>query len=234
MSIRHSIKRFGLARALIAAALERLERHLGLHVWAIGLRTIRADFEIPPKHAAGFEFRLASLQELVDAGQDPKFGLTKNFVNQALGRGEFCQAAFADGRLVAYTWRSYTSARGPDGTWLRIRRPRTVYGYKTYVHPESRGQRLNATLVRCYDAKLFEQGIRQDLGYVALHNLSSMTAYFRDRRHRLIGYVVCAAWGRFAFSLRTRDVRQAISIAHCPPSRKAKSAKERTELTIGR
>lgn len=187
-----------------------------MHVWAVGARAIVPDFEVPEEHARAFEFRPVTVEEALNAASDPDYRMSADFVRAAFGRGEVCLGAFEGNRLAAYTWRNYDVAPGPDNVWIRLLGSGSVYGYKTLVHPDYRGRRLNTTLGRSYDDGFMRQGITRELGYISLGNLPSLTAYFRDPNHAHIGYSGFAVWGRLFLSFRTRTVRPLIALEHRP------------------
>jgi len=217
MGMLSDIRRFGLTKALIARFFGRLQRHLKIHVWAVGVRPISLGFAAPEELARAFEFRLVTFEEALNAASNPEYEMSADFVRSAFERGEVCLGAFAGKRLAAYTWRNRDVAPGPDDVWIRIAGSGVVYGYKTFVHSDYRGQRLNTTLGRSYDDGFARQGITREIGYVSLYNLPSLAAYFRDPMHEQIGYAGFAVWGRNFLSFRTRAVRSLMALEHRPP-----------------
>ena len=66
-------------------------------------------------------------------------------VDASLDRGNICAAAFDRDRMVAYVWRSFSTAPHTDGLWVTFERPYR-YGYKAFTAPAYRGQHLQDAL----------------------------------------------------------------------------------------
>jgi GNAT superfamily N-acetyltransferase len=221
---RDRVRMFGLPRVLLSLALRKLERSLGFHVWVFGIRPLSSNWTPPADHAATYSFRVLDLQEGLRAAEDPGLSLSKDFVVKAARRGDICCAAFVGARLVGYTWLSLFEADGPHGIRLRLTDDRVAYGYKTFVHADYRGRRLNGSLVGFAEAELVRRGIEHLVGYVALGNLPSMKAYFGAGASRRIGHVLLIDWPAVFLPLSPKAVRRVITLERAGFERIAKSA----------
>jgi hypothetical protein len=127
--VRDNVRRWGLLRALYALLMEALRRSLGLHLTVILWRRAQPQ-AVPITLPAGIDVRLATDVELLAACEDPVLDLTREFVEQALGKGGCCVAAFAGDRIVAYTWRAFSPTPDMPGIWVAFDRLGQRYGYK--------------------------------------------------------------------------------------------------------
>ncbi len=209
------IERFGIVRVLIAAILLRLQRYFGIHFWAISSRRLSA-FDMTPEHARRFEFRLLTLEDALEASQNPALDLPSNFVRAAFERNDVCFGAYEKENLVAYAWRSLTCAPVTNGLWVRVDSQHHRYGYKALVLPEYRGMRLNTSLRRFSDAYFIERGIKKSIADIDLHNLSSQAAHGRDSGRKRLGFAgFVSIRGRY-LTFRTKGVRDTMSFEKRP------------------
>jgi len=208
-TFKERIHRFGLRRTLVAVLLGRCRGFL--NIWIILERELSADFELPEEHRH-FVFRQLSYHEALAASEQGIYQLTSDFVEAAFARDDYCFGAFDRNQLVAYLWRSTSVA--PVGTHLQLRldhRPQ-FYGYKSFVLPAYRGQRLIQSVGRIQDAQFLERGINLALGYVALFNLPSLTSYLRQPDQRKIGYAGFISIGSLTLPFRTKGARAALRL----------------------
>ncbi len=214
MLTRDRIKRFGVVRVLIASILSRLQRYFGIHIWAISSRRLSA-FDMTPEHARRFEFRLLTLEDALEASQNPALDLPANFVRAAFQRNDVCFGAYEKENLVAYAWRSLTCAPVTNGLWVRVEHHR--YGYKALVLPEYRGMRLNTSLRRFSDPYFIKSGIKKSMiGSIDLYNFSSQAAHGRDSDRKRLGFAgFVSVRGRY-LTFRTKGVRDVMSFERRP------------------
>jgi len=151
------------------------------------------------------EVRIASDEELRTAAQEMPNQLTPQFVDAAIARGDACLAAFLDGKMVAFSWRSYSVAPHVEGIWVRFKAPYR-YGYKSFTLPQYRGKHLLD--LRRGDPYCRERGADRSIGFIASHNLESLQ---RSKRitNEFIGYAgYVRLFGRYWF-FRTPAVKRA-------------------------
>ncbi len=117
---RDSFKRFGVVLVLISKVLSIFERYFGILIWSIQIRDTTETLPISPEHAARFEFRQLTLDETLQASQNPALDLTSDFIRAAFARGDICLGAYENQNLVAYAWRSLNSAPVANGLWFRV------------------------------------------------------------------------------------------------------------------
>jgi hypothetical protein len=201
--------RVGLRRTAVSAVLQRVERYLGIHVWAIFLRPAYRSFELGPEYSQ-FEFRCLTEADLRSAAADPQLAMTSAFIDAALARGDACFGAWHEGRLIAYLWRSVTAAPLFDDLWIRIDLQPQFYGYKTLVLPQYRGLRLFQVLRALFDPQYVEHGLTEGVSYVAVRNLPSIASVELDPELDRIGYAVVFAPDRYRGALLTGRARQRI------------------------
>src|SRR5947209_3688679 len=97
--------RFGLWRGLFGIALDALEKAIDLHVFLVNRSPHAPGHTLPADIGAAFEFRVLSPDEVRGFALDPGIPMTPEFVEESLGRGDYCFGVLQDGRLVAYDWR---------------------------------------------------------------------------------------------------------------------------------
>ena len=180
---RNDLKRWGPPRFAYIRMMSFLRR------WLILCRiTSRAidPTDRAPDLVEGPSVRIATRAELVRAARDRDMELATAHVEAALNRGDICASAFDGDRIVAYTWRSFTIAPHIDGLWVTFEPPYR-YGYKSFTHPEYRGQHLQYHVGRLVDALCAERGYAKSLGFIESHNFSSIANSLRQG-NRLVGW----------------------------------------------
>ena len=164
----------GWTLALLARAMERLERSLGLWVYCVNVRPLKARQNTAPSKT-GFTFRKLTAAELLEAAGDPDLDLDPQFIREATARGDLAWGVFDHGRLVSYTWRASSQAPFMDGVWVRVPAP-FQYGYKSYTLPSHRGQGLYPATGRVADQQSLELGYPAMLHLVDISNIASLRA----------------------------------------------------------
>src|SRR5688572_23638098 len=87
----------GWRLALLARAMVRLERLLGLWVFRVNVRSLaNSPLVLPP----GIAVRLLNESQLVHHARDPRYGLGSCFIRRAISRGDQAYGAFEQGRLI--------------------------------------------------------------------------------------------------------------------------------------
>lgn len=203
--IRADIERFGLMRALRARFMRRLQKRFGVHVCRVKTRPL-AHAPPDPNLPSGMRLSVLDKDDLLSACEDTALSLSREFVEAALERGDVSFGAFDGDRVVAYLWRTLTSAPHTDGLWVRVDEPYR-YGYKALVLPEYRGRRLDAALSFFSDAYFLARGYTQDIGFVDTHNLASVAAE-KCKGNVVIGYAGYVRWFGRCFPFRTPGVKR--------------------------
>ena len=196
-------------RRLQRAVLSRIARWLGVKVLFIFSRSLRQSSEDELASRDGFDFKELSEADLLEFSEDPDLQFSSTFVRESLGRGDTCFGVLHRGRLVAYRWYAF---EGPtpcdDGLEIRFASPGRAYGYKAFTDPGYRGRRLQDLCMRGADAALLRRGCTHAVGYIGVHNYSSLRAQSRAQALERLGYVAyLKAFGR-AFVVSTSGVRR--------------------------
>lgn len=180
---RSDIGRWGFLRALHIRVMSSLKRWLT--VCRIHTRPLDRTTGMPDL-AEGCSVRIATRDELVRAALDPVMGLRTASIDAALDRGDICAAVFDRDRMVAYVWRSFSTAPHADGLWVTFERPYR-YGYKAFTRPEYRGQHLQDALSFLTERLGVERGYTEGLSFVETHNYASVAQDLR-RGNRVVGW----------------------------------------------
>ena len=180
---RKDLERWGVVRFLHIRAMTFLRRWLTL--CRVHVRKLDAAAPMPELKAP-FTARIATKDDLLEAARDPAMGMQASAIEAALERGDMCGAVFDGDRMVAYTWRSFTTAPHADGLWVTFARPYR-YGYKALTRPEYRGMHLQDAAVVVTEAACIERGYTHGVSFVESHNYPSITQDNR-RGNRLVGW----------------------------------------------
>ena len=166
------LDRWGLRRWLWLRVIIALRNRLVL----CDVRVRVHDPEIVPLHSAGgCTIRFATRDDLIRACDDPRAGLNAADVATALDRGDVCTAAFDGDRMVAYVWRSFTTARWAPNVWVAFEKPYR-YGHKGFTDPAYRGRRISTALSLFMDRECIDSGYTHAISLVETHNYTSLAA----------------------------------------------------------
>lgn len=193
---------------LLARAWASLALHLRPHL--VLCRVLVRDLaqaapELPDDE--GLQIRIASFDELrAAAAAAQASGLTPDFVDAAETRGDICIAAFDQGQIVAYVWRSFSRAPHEDSIWVQVQSP-YWYTYKMHTVPAYRGRRLAGVLTRFGDQVCRTRGLRAGVGFVETHNYPSLKAN-RYAGARPVGFAGYLRLSGRVFTFRTPGVRR--------------------------
>jgi len=159
-----------------------------------------------PRLPRGIAVRIVPREELLKAAGDPHLDLDPGFVRDALARGDMAFGAFEGGRLVGYTWRTFTEAPDRDGLWARVSHP-YQYSYKGFTRPSHRRRRIHVAITAFADAYFLRRGYAFEVGYLELDNFASIgLADFMGRRR--IGYAGYVRWLGRSIPFRTPAVKK--------------------------
>ncbi len=173
----------------------QLRRRLGVHFYYMLVRPLHA----APRTCApsGLIHRVLDEQLLLAHCADPQLDLEEGKLRAALAAGELCVGALHEGRLAAYVWYSFGSARHAAGVRVEFG-PRVRYTYKLHVHPSRRGCGVGRELLVRGAQLAARRGRDLDLSFVGPDNRPSRRA-FSAAGWRRAGYAGYAqALGGFA------------------------------------
>jgi len=177
------IDRWGAVRFVHIRVMHLIKPWLTL--CRIHVRTLSASARVPDL-PPGYAVRIATADDLLEAARDPVMDLRPASINAALERGDFCAAAFDRDRMVAYVWRSFSTAPHVDGLWVTFERPYR-YGYKAFTRAEYRGMHLQDALSFLTEAPCIERGYPLAVAFVETHNYPSIAQDVR-RGNRVVGW----------------------------------------------
>lgn len=198
-------RRWGVLAGIQAAILRRLRQWLGLRVYAIVVRPIRADRDasLPP----GFTYRIfeaKDLEAMLPYIEDQSLGMSEAFLHTAFGKGDACDAILHDGKIVSYTWIAFTPTHDSDGVFVEFHKG-DRYGYKALTRPEYRGRHLRRKPQS--DEYCQRRGATHVIGFVDVVNRSSLRST-AARGNVRIGYAGYLKRGRAFLAFRSPAVRR--------------------------
>jgi hypothetical protein len=202
--LRSHIVRWGVLRSLYYIVMT-LANRIGIFVVVVRTHLIEPEPQYPAT-LPGLEFRVIRTKELLRAGDDPALPLSREFVDAAINRGDFAVGAFDGDVLVAYVWRSRSSAPHIDGLWVSVDKP-YGYAYNSFTRPNYRGNRVSPILLLFSDVEMFELGFTHRTGFVAITNFSSLGASIRSGS-QTIGHAGYVDWFKWWFTFRTKAVKK--------------------------
>lgn len=166
----------------------QLRRRLGVHFYYMVVRPLHA---APRARApSGLAYRVLDEQVLLAHCADAQLGLRRDVLRAALAAGDVCVGALHEGRLDAYVWHSFGSARHADDVRVEFG-SRVRYTYKLYVRPSRRGCGVGRELLARGAQLAARRGRDLDLSFVAPDNRPSLRAFGAAgwRRAGYAGYV---------------------------------------------
>ena len=203
--IKAHARRWGWLRTTYHMIMRGAGVYLGIHVFAVRTRITTIAISSPNK-LPEIEFRQIESHELVSLIDDPELGLGREFIRAALERGDLAFGAFDKSLLVAYVWRSTTSAPHTDDLWVRVNRP-YCYSYKSFSRRDYRGNHIVPALILYSDREMLNLGYTHRAGFIAVTKFASL-AMGDHMDTRTTGYVGYLEWfGRY-FSFRTKAVAE--------------------------
>ena len=187
--VQRSLDRFGLAKTIYRILDKGVARPLGIHIYRVRVRDVRTGGDSPPD-IPGISFRELDSEELLGAASDPELRLALGFVDAAIQRGDRGFGAFDGPNLIAYAWRSTTTAPDRYGVWVRVSSPYS-YSYKAFTVPRYRGRGIAPGLIIVGDARMLEHGFTHRVSFVSLTNYSSLALSepIHSRWAGLAGYI---------------------------------------------
>ncbi len=123
-------------------------------------------------------------------------GLTPDFVEEALSKGDECYAICDGGALASYGWYSSKPTRiDPPELFLRFS-PDYIYMYKGFTHPRYRGQRLHAIGMTLALNEYLSRGSKGLVSYIESNNFDSLKSSFRMGYEAFGSIFVLKSFGR--------------------------------------
>jgi len=186
------VRQWGWKRSALIRVMSMLRRCTGLHVYRVNVRPLSGAQSREARLPDGIAVRIVTPDELSRAACDRELALDRDFVRDALARGDIAFGAFEEDRLVGYTWRTFSAAPDREGLSVRVNRP-YQYSYKAFTRPSHRRKRIHVAITLFADAYLLARGYRFEVGYTETSNFSGIgLADFMGRlKIGYAGYVKC-------------------------------------------
>lgn len=177
-TVRSNLEHFGLASTLHDVALRAANRVMLLKVIkAVAVKSVDPGYlDVPAPYRAMF----LDEKMLRWFAKDPECGMTPQFLDEALSKGDECYGIL-DGSsgLAAYGWYARTPTRIDPPDLRLLFSGRFVYMYKGYTAARHRGRRLHAIgMVRALKHYL-DLGYEGLVSYVESNNFSSLRSVHR-------------------------------------------------------
>lgn len=210
--------RWTLAQRIRAAVLGRLARWAGLKIFYVYVRPVMRAQPLAGALAPGYTFQRMSESELVTFADDEALQMPRDFVRQAMARGDVCFGVLREGRLVAYRWYGLSGSTPAElGLHFHYATSGRAYGYKAFTLPEHRGRRLHLQTVKDTDAFLLARGVTHVAGYIETHNFASLRNNSRLEAAQTVGVVVTFGFFGRRLVFNSRGVlREGLSITTRP------------------
>jgi len=197
-TVQQHIRRHGVGRAIYTQLIKVLARVFGLKILrALHVEHPRDDLlDCPAGYAAGF---LAPAELRRYAGQQAS-QLSREFLDEAVARGDECYA-FRDGeQLAAYGWYAFGATPIGLGNLVLKVSPEYVYMYKGFTDKRYRGQRLHAIGKTRALAHYRRKRFKGLVSYVEADNIDSLKSARRMGASRFGSVYIARIFGRhFAF-----------------------------------
>jgi hypothetical protein len=107
-----------------------------------------------------------------------EYDMTPAFVEEAFARGDDCYTLRDGDRLVSFSWYSRRSTPISEGLAVRLD-PSWIYSYKSFTHPDYRGQRLHGITLSLALRSYADRGWRGAIGFVRSNNFPSRRSLAR-------------------------------------------------------
>ena len=126
----------------------------------------------------GYRCEFLDPTTLMALSENREYQIEKNFLKEAMDKGDECFAFFDGLRLASYGWYSTTPTMVNEDLELRFDK-RYVYMYKGYTHPNYRGLRLHAIGMTMALNHYLNQGYRGIVSWVEANNVRSLRSCYR-------------------------------------------------------
>jgi hypothetical protein len=107
-----------------------------------------------------------------------EYEMKKDFLEDAIGKGDECLAILDGDRLASYGWYSTKPTKVNQDLEIDFDE-RYVYMYKGFTHPSYRGERLHATGMTIALSHYLGQGYRGIVSWVEANNVRSLRSCYR-------------------------------------------------------
>jgi hypothetical protein len=170
-------RRFGIGLAVADVAINLMNRLVVLRVLrCVHIRTPDPAFEASTGGKYRYEF--LDRDTLTEYARHGSGDLPKEFVTDAVGKGDDCLGVWDGDTLASYGWYAHAPTRTSDGLIVHFDR-RYVYMYNGFTHPAHRGHRLHAIGMTMALKEYRDRGFLGLVSIVDANNFSSLTSVSR-------------------------------------------------------
>lgn len=126
----------------------------------------------------GYIFEFLDTERLLTLSENREYQMERDFLDEAIGKGDECFAIFDGHRLASYGWYSTKPTKVNKDLELHFDE-RYVYMYKGFTHSNYRGQRLHAIGMTMALDHYLNQGYRGIVSWVEANNFRSLRSCYR-------------------------------------------------------
>jgi hypothetical protein len=126
----------------------------------------------------GYRCEFLDPERLLRLSENPEYQLGRDFLDEAIGKGDQCFAIFDAHRLASYGWYSIKPTKVNQDLELQFDK-RYIYMYNGFTHPNYRGQRLHAIGKTMALDHYLNQGYRGTVSWVEANNVRSLRSCYR-------------------------------------------------------
>jgi hypothetical protein len=179
-------RRYGARRTIYRAALRAVNAFVLVKILrGVCVETVDPAFLRYPQQLTATFLTDGMIRRL--AG-NPEIGMSPEFVEEALAKGDACYGILSGDALVSYGWYSTRPTRiDPSELTLEFDEE-YIYMYKGYTHPDFRGQRLHAIGMTLALDHYKSKGFKGIVSYIEADNFDSIKSAFR-MGYRIFGSV---------------------------------------------
>ncbi len=197
-------RRYGVFRTVFWLLIRGASAVLGINIFVVRTHETR-DAAESPCQLTNLEYRRLSVDEALKWVDDAELEQDPAVAREALERGDVVFGAFDGSLLIAYVYRSVSSAPHSDTVWVRVAKP-YCYSYKSFTRPDYRGQRVVPALILYSDKEMLKEGYTHRAGYVDIANFASL-AMTGPLGSVHIGHAGFLEWFGKCLSFRSKPVR---------------------------
>jgi GNAT superfamily N-acetyltransferase len=140
-------------------------------------KSLFSGFKKPLNDATDFIFKEIQPSELLPYVTDPVYELSVSFIAQIQKEQHRCFACFHKEKIIAYSF--FSSSATKVGSQISVQfPPHWIYVYKVLAHPEYRGKKISAELIKtAFNEYKNSQQFQGFITFIYTDNPSSLQAF---------------------------------------------------------
>lgn len=202
--IKRDIEHFGIGNTIYDLSFRTINRLVYFKI-LIGMKITAVNAEYLPANRQ-YRYQFLDKASLLRYCEDSAYELSREFLDEALAKGDECLAVLAGDTLASYGWYSRKPTKISDDLALHFL-PDHVYMYKGFTHDSFRGQRLHAIGMTLALQEYLRRGYRGLISYVESNNFASLKSVYR-MGYRNIGKIYIVRAGGNYYCTSTPGCRQ--------------------------